>query len=347
MRYDIVCGILLLFSIIDFALAAPVLVQEKHQTSVDEVHMPRDVITVLGKRMDDDFEEFSRFVNGYFKPWKELVASSSSAPPGLDHGSTNAVQAPVPDLAPSDAHAPSSSAPPGPDHGSTKAVQAPVPDLAPSVAHAPSSSAPPAPDHGSMNVMQQTPAPDPVASTANPIPLVELLSSDSESESEPIASSALLDSKNKWLFEPQEVGHMIDFSQPIRKKRPWIDLDPDPDPNPGFVSDFWTSYRNRPRPGSASPKETGQTSEDQAGHVQAEQPDPGPSRESGFDLNDSPVPEPVVHPPSTSAELPTLPEHEVVTPSESSPNPTQPVDSQAAIYAAQRESILSFFRNHQ
>jgi hypothetical protein len=49
-RYDIVSGIILILSIIDFALAAPVLMKEKRQERVDVVHIPIDVITVLGKR---------------------------------------------------------------------------------------------------------------------------------------------------------------------------------------------------------------------------------------------------------------------------------------------------------
>jgi hypothetical protein len=49
-QYDIVSGIILILSIIDFALAAPVLMKEKRQERVDVVHIPIDVITVLGKR---------------------------------------------------------------------------------------------------------------------------------------------------------------------------------------------------------------------------------------------------------------------------------------------------------
>ncbi len=49
-RYYIVSGILLILPIIDFALAAPVLVQEECQAYVDVVHIPKDVITVLEKR---------------------------------------------------------------------------------------------------------------------------------------------------------------------------------------------------------------------------------------------------------------------------------------------------------
>src|SRR6266566_3827373 len=49
-RYNIVSRILLLLTVTTFALAVPVLVQEKRQSSVDEVHVPENVITVLGKR---------------------------------------------------------------------------------------------------------------------------------------------------------------------------------------------------------------------------------------------------------------------------------------------------------
>ena len=114
-------------------------------------------------------------------------------------GSTNAVQAPVPVPAPLDIYAPSSSAPPGPGHESMNTVQAPVPDTAPSDTYAPSSSAPPGPDHGLTDAVQ-APTPNSVPSTANPISLIEL----SSSESSPIASSALLDSEDYgWLFEPE------------------------------------------------------------------------------------------------------------------------------------------------
>jgi hypothetical protein len=63
-RYDIVSGILLILSIIDFALAAPVFVQEKRQAWVDVMHIPKDVITVFGKRWEEDlktlWEKYSR-----------------------------------------------------------------------------------------------------------------------------------------------------------------------------------------------------------------------------------------------------------------------------------------------
>ena len=53
-RHNIVFGIFLILSIIAFALATPVLVQEKHN-----VHIPKDKITVLGKRggKEEDLQE--------------------------------------------------------------------------------------------------------------------------------------------------------------------------------------------------------------------------------------------------------------------------------------------------
>ena len=102
-RYDIVSGILIILSIIDFALAAPVLAQEKRQAGVDALHIPRDVITVSGKRGDEDL---ARLLDQYFKTTEKPAessdshASSNSAAPGLVHGSTtDTVQAPVPNPA--------------------------------------------------------------------------------------------------------------------------------------------------------------------------------------------------------------------------------------------------------
>ena len=63
-RYDIVPGILLILSIINFAPAAPVLVQEPHQARVDVMHIPRNVTTVLERRVGE--EEIQKLVN-FFK----------------------------------------------------------------------------------------------------------------------------------------------------------------------------------------------------------------------------------------------------------------------------------------
>ena len=98
---DIFSGILLIFSITDFALAAPILVQEKRQECVDVVHMPKDVISVLGKRggtPGDLLDELYKVVEGQAESSK-AHGSSSSVPSGPDHGSTSVVQAPPPNAA--------------------------------------------------------------------------------------------------------------------------------------------------------------------------------------------------------------------------------------------------------
>ena len=53
-RYNIVSWILPVLTVITFALAAPTLVQDKRQAYVDVVHVPKDVITALKKRMDGE-----------------------------------------------------------------------------------------------------------------------------------------------------------------------------------------------------------------------------------------------------------------------------------------------------
>ena len=91
-RYNIVSGILLILSIIDFALAVPVSVQEKRQGHVDVAHIPKDVITVLGERWEEDLEKLGE---EYLKTAEKPVESSSSTASGPDHGSTNVVHLPV------------------------------------------------------------------------------------------------------------------------------------------------------------------------------------------------------------------------------------------------------------
>jgi hypothetical protein len=86
--HNIVSGIVIL-SIIDFTLAAPVLVQEKRQACAEVVNISNEVITVLGKRGDDDLD---KLVEEYFQ---KPVESPTSVPPGPNHGSTNMVQDPA------------------------------------------------------------------------------------------------------------------------------------------------------------------------------------------------------------------------------------------------------------
>ena len=96
--YDIVSGVILILSIIDFAPAAPVPVQEKRQACVDMVHIPRDVIAVLGERGDEELEKLlTKVLTNTEKPVESSGAHAppSSASPGPDDGSRNVVQAPA------------------------------------------------------------------------------------------------------------------------------------------------------------------------------------------------------------------------------------------------------------
>jgi hypothetical protein len=69
----------LILFIIDFALAAPVLVQEKR----DVVHIPRDVITELGKRVDEDIE---KLLKEYYKTFEKSPSSDPVEPnPSTKH----------------------------------------------------------------------------------------------------------------------------------------------------------------------------------------------------------------------------------------------------------------------
>jgi hypothetical protein len=103
LRYDIVRGIILILSIIDFTLAAPVLVQEKRQAGVDVVRIPKDVITMLGRRGEEEIEKLAEeYIKTEGKQFdtsdahaSSNLAQSSSTPPGLEHGPTNVEQSPA------------------------------------------------------------------------------------------------------------------------------------------------------------------------------------------------------------------------------------------------------------
>jgi hypothetical protein len=118
-RYYIVSGILLIPPIIDFAVAAPVLVQEKRQAGIDVVRTSEDAITMFGKRGDDELNELWLKLFGrpesYFLPKPEespaAHPSSSSPPSGPADGSMDVEQPP-----PSIPEEPSPVS--GPDHAS-------------------------------------------------------------------------------------------------------------------------------------------------------------------------------------------------------------------------------------
>jgi len=100
-RYNIIPLILLILSIINFALAAPVLIAEKCHSCVDVVHVPKDVVTVLGKR-GDDFEKLAKLFDNFDRWWgpsawgdyehvdpessSAVLPPSSSAPSDSGHG---------------------------------------------------------------------------------------------------------------------------------------------------------------------------------------------------------------------------------------------------------------------
>ena len=108
-RYGIVSRILFILSIIDFALAAPVLVQGKRQARIDVVHRPKIMMTALSKRGWEP-GELEKLVDDIFNTGIKPIDSSdghappSSVPPGPDHGSTNVEQRPGPNPAPSTAN---------------------------------------------------------------------------------------------------------------------------------------------------------------------------------------------------------------------------------------------------
>jgi hypothetical protein len=117
--YNMAPGILLILSVIDFALAAPVQVQENPRAAVDVVRTPRDVIPVLGKRVveEDLLEEAGTFFETSDKSVgsSDAHVSSGSAPPVPEH--VDAQQPPPnpepanPDHASGEPTSPSSTAP--------------------------------------------------------------------------------------------------------------------------------------------------------------------------------------------------------------------------------------------
>ncbi|KAI0276421.1 hypothetical protein BGY98DRAFT_1098118 [Russula aff. rugulosa BPL654] len=104
-RGYIVSWIFLILPIINLAVAAPVLVQEKLQACVDVVHIPEHAMTMLGKRQGELDEIFLDAEGHFAKPEysanpEESSAtrpSSSSQPLGLADWSTDVYQ-PLPSI---------------------------------------------------------------------------------------------------------------------------------------------------------------------------------------------------------------------------------------------------------
>ena len=123
-RHNIVLWILIILTVSTFALAAPVLIQEKRQSCVDEVHVPRGVITVLGKRVQGDnvhllLDVFEDVLGGAVEnmPLPNLVEEHV---PEVHAPQPNLPEEPVPE-----AHAP----PPNPAEEPVQEVYAPPPNL--------------------------------------------------------------------------------------------------------------------------------------------------------------------------------------------------------------------------
>src|SRR6266566_4480004 len=102
-RYNIVSRILLILTVITFVLGAPVLVQDKRQACVDVVHVPEDVITVLGKRTRE--EEMNMLWRYYNNVWRNRN-------PAAIHLQEPAPPPNVPPPNPAEVHVPEVHAPP-------------------------------------------------------------------------------------------------------------------------------------------------------------------------------------------------------------------------------------------
>ena len=152
MHLYIVSGILLIVPIIDFALGAPVLVQEKREAYADMVDIPEYTVTQLPKR-GEKWGEIEEVGGKYIENWFVLPKDShvvhgpsSSAPSEPGHASMSGMNAPPSNPGPST----------GPDHllaGMDAPLSSPVyptwfhPDNKLLEAHAP----PPPPNTGPLN----------------------------------------------------------------------------------------------------------------------------------------------------------------------------------------------------
>ena len=79
-RYDILFGILLILSIINLALTAPVLVQEKCHACVDAMHTPKDKIAALERRGNDDLDRLAKMAVDYIKNYLKKVQKPNVSP---------------------------------------------------------------------------------------------------------------------------------------------------------------------------------------------------------------------------------------------------------------------------
>ncbi len=170
-RYNMLFRILLILSVANFALAAPVLVQEKRPACVDVVHVPRDVITVLGKRMDEFLwmmENFERLFDS--ESSLESASTESSLEHSSEHGSESSLE-----------HSLES----GSEHGSMESHHSSASSLP----------LPSDPDRESMGVDSDAPAPSPQGST------------ESEQSHTPPSSPDWSTESEHWHTPPSEHWH--------------------------------------------------------------------------------------------------------------------------------------------
>ena len=102
-RYYIISRVLLILPIIDFAVAAPTLVQEKRRAGVNAVHLvPGDAITMLGKR-GGEFNELwlkylSHWENHFADPEPSAIRPPSSLPPSEPADGWTNLKQPLPSI---------------------------------------------------------------------------------------------------------------------------------------------------------------------------------------------------------------------------------------------------------
>ena len=220
--YDIAFGVLLILSIIDFALAAPVLVQEKSRAQVHVAHMAKDAKALYGKRGSEQLDKFKKLAEDYFEKWGKPVwwpeehasttTSSSSVPSG--HKTSDDFKKVAEDYFEKwgkpvwwpEEHAStasSSSVPSG--HKRLDEFKKLAEDYFAKGGkpvwwpneHGSSSSAPPVPDHGPINDVK-APAPNPALSPAHPDPL----NPSPIANSMPVAQGdAQSESDYEWLYD--------------------------------------------------------------------------------------------------------------------------------------------------
>ncbi|KAI0274464.1 hypothetical protein BGY98DRAFT_1188510 [Russula aff. rugulosa BPL654] len=325
-RYDIVTGILLVLSIIDFALAAPVLVQEKHQAHVDAVHIPKDLTTILGKRLDEDLEKLGE---EYFKTSGKSIDSSGT-------------------------HSSSSSAPSGPeppDHGSTNDVP-PTPNLASSTTN---------PDPSMDPSCSPSSSSQGLRTRGNCFGFLKKMMDVSDDAPASYRSFHPYDSMHMPTFATgyQDYGWSHDWTKPKYMNQMTVTAAHMPQPNPTFkfVSrppenppndddfdwDLWSKAEDRPSP--PSPKRLGQGHDidddgaSTSGHAPGPPPRdsdsswPGPPRTEFYSTT-------VVDSSSLGAESPTEPtEHEVVPQPPPSSDPELHLDDQSSSADSQLEDL--------